>query len=485
MSFQAEGLIDEAIDCYRKAIMANPDLFAAYNNLDAVLQKKRLFEEASASYQKALLIDPRLAETFYNLGVLFQRQGKHRDALTAYDAAINIKPGYIAARWARCLSRLPIIYSDDSDLEYSRKLYRKELLELSESIRLDSAQDIGAAVGAVGTQQPFHLAYQGLNDCELQQIYGDLVHKIISAGYPPFSIRPVMPSYSSAELLRVGMVSGFFHSHPVWKTITKGWAENLDKTKFHLYGYYTDRTRDSETDRAKLCFDRFVDNIHSFEALCNMIVNDNLHVVIYLEMGMNPVTVRLAALRLAPVQCASWEHPYTSGLPTIDYCLSGDLMEPPDGDDPYTEQLVRLLNLSIYYEPNEFQDVRPNRSLFGLPPGAILYHCCQTLFKFLPKYDAIFPRIAQRVGNCRFIFSSLPGIASIIKQFRTRIYRAFEQFSLNADDYVVFLQHLGSADYMAFNKVCDVFLDPIGWSGCTSTLEAVDCNLPVVAFPGP
>ena len=38
----------------------------------------------------------------------------------------------------------------------------------------------------------------------------------------------------------------------------------------------------------------------------------------------------------------AWGHPETSGLPTIDYFLTSALMEPEDGDDHYTERLVRL-----------------------------------------------------------------------------------------------------------------------------------------------
>ncbi len=279
------------------------------------------------------------------------------------------------------------------------------------------------------------------------------------------------------------MVSGYFHSHPVWKIIAKGWAENFDKTKVRLYGYYTGNIRDKETDNAKQYFGRFVENVYSFAGLCNMIINDRLHAIIYPEIGMDPVTVRLAALRLAPVQCVSWGHPDTSGLPTIDYFLSSDLMEPPDGNDAYTEQLVRLPNLSIYYTPCEFSGIDIDRDHFGLRPESVLYHCCQTLFKYLPQYDEIFPRIALQAGDCQFLFSSLPEISIAVEQFHMRINRAFSRFNLNADDYVVFLPHLDQVKYNALNKMCQVFLDPIGWSGCTSTLEAVDCNLPVVAFP--
>jgi protein O-GlcNAc transferase len=483
MSFQAKGLLDESIKYYQKAIQINPNLQAAYNNLGMVFQSKGQLDEAITCYQKALMIDPNFAEAYFHLGNVQQWIGKHEEAITALANAIKIKPNFIMARWAKCTSQLPIIYPDQSSIADSRERYYKELIKLKESIPLETPQDIKDAAEAVGVMQPFYLAYQGFDDRELQELYGELVCKIMSYRYPQFSVRPMMPTHIHGEPLRVGIVSGYFHYHPVWKIIIKGLIENYDKNKISLYGYYTGKKKDIVTENARHFFTKFVEDIYSFEDFCKIISDDNLHVIIYPEIGMDSTTLKLAALRLAPIQCTSWGHPDTSGLPSIDYYLSGELMETPDSDAYYTERLIRLPNLSIYYTPQEFPSIKVNREMFGLQPKSILYHCCQTLFKFLPQYDVIFPRIAQQVGNCQFLFSSLPESSFLIEQFRMRIDRIFKQFDLKAGDHVIFLPHLDPIKYNALNKICDIFLDPIGWSGCASSLEALDCNLPVIAFP--
>jgi protein O-GlcNAc transferase len=186
---------------------------------------------------------------------------------------------------------------------------------------------------------------------------------------------------------------------------------------------------------------------------------------------------------LAPVQCATWGHPDTSGLPSIDYFLAGDLMEPPEADDHYTEKLVRLPNLSIYYTPPEIKQAELSRKTFNLRPSSVLYHCCQSLYKHSPQYDEIFPRIAQQVGDCQFLFVSYPNISSVVEQFRLRISKAFASFNLKAEDYVVFLPPLPPDWYQAMNCVADVYIDTPGWSGCNSVLEALFSNLPVVTLP--
>lgn len=57
----------------------------------------------------------------------------------------------------------------------------------------------------------------------------------------------------------------------------------------------------------------------------------------------------LTALRLAPLQCMSWDLPVTSGLPVIDYMLTSELMEPEEANDHYSEKLLRLPGVGTCY----------------------------------------------------------------------------------------------------------------------------------------
>ena len=81
---------------------------------------------------------------------------------------------------------------------------------------------------------------------------------------------------------------------------------------------------------------------------------------------MSQEASELAALRLAAVQCGYIGHPQTSGYPTMDYFLSGELIEPPDGEGHYTEKLVRLPNVGFHYEPLELAPVAVTREELGL-----------------------------------------------------------------------------------------------------------------------
>ena len=476
---------DEAISCFRQALRIRPQFAEAQNNLGYAFFQKGRFDEAIISYQKAIQFAPHYAEAYYNLGIALRAKGNLNEAIDAFESSLRYDSHNMKACWACCMSKLMIIYPDQSSIQISRKRYREELIKLRDMISFETQEDVDAAAAAVGSLQPFLLPYQGFNDRELQQLYGDLVCRIMASKYPHFAGRPVMSPRLPGEPLRIGMVSGYFYHHSNWKIPIKGWVENMDKQRFKLYGYYTGRRKDRETAVARQCFDRFVEDVFSFEALCKVIRDDDLHVLIYPEIGMDPTALRLASLRLAPVQCTSWGQPETSGLPTIDYFLSSDLMEPSDADDHYSERLIRLPNLSIYYTPLDIPEVTLSREAFGLRPNSVLYLCCQSLFKYLPQYDAVYPRIAQQVGDCQFLFISDKNIGpSLVEQFSLRIHEAFNQFGMNPDDYIVFLPFLSPDRYKAINRLSDIYLDSIGWSGCNSTFEALASNLPVITFPG-
>jgi protein O-GlcNAc transferase len=206
-------------------------------------------------------------------------------------------------------------------------------------------------------------------------------------------------------------------------------------------------------------------------------------VLIYPGILMDTISTQLAAQRLAPVQCNSWGHPDTSGMPSLDYYLSSDLMEPPDADAHYSEKLVRLPNLSVYYEPVDVAPAIMTRKALGLRVDAAVFWSGQSLFKYLPQHDDVFARIAKEVPNSQFVFIRHAS-AGVNEVFQARLERAFAAHRLMASDHCVFLSSMGQAEFIAAQGLCDIFLDSIDWSGCNSALESLPHNLPIVTVPG-
>jgi predicted O-linked N-acetylglucosamine transferase (SPINDLY family) len=474
------GRLDEAAAHCERALALKPNFAGAHNNLANALRELGRLDQALAHYDQALAIDPRFAPAHYNRGVALRSKGKIGDARASFARALKLRPEFLEAKFALCMAQLPILCADEAEMAQARADYQQHLTALRDDV--ERSRSPGDLAEVIGAHQPFYLAYQGGNDRDLQALYGSLICRIMSARYPQVALSG--PPRQN-EPIRVGIVSGFFREHSNWKIPVKGWLSHLDRQRFRVFGYHTGSQQDAETKTAAGLCERFVQGPLPLDRWRQSILEDAPHVLIYPELGMDPRCAQLAAQRLAPVQCASWGHPETSGFPTIDYFLGSELMEPADAQDHYTERLVRLPNLSIYYEPPVARPADLDRAELGLRSTAKVYWCGQSLSKYLPQFDPVFLRIAREAGDCQFAFVEFPGAPHITDLFRTRLERAFAAFGLRAGDYCVFLPRLDPNRFLAAMGQCDVFLDSIGWSGCNSTLESLAHDLPIVTMAGP
>ncbi len=498
---------EDSLKCYDRAIALRPKYADAHNNRGMVLMLLRRSEEALASFEHALAADPshpdalknRIgalnalgryeealsptagvadnAEAHYSRGKLLTELNRYVEAVESHRQALAARPGYAEAAFASCIAELPILYADEAEVARQRQAYGLRLQALCKDYEAGRLR--GDLAKAMSANQPFLLAYQGENDRDLRGLFGALSCRVVGesgAALPP----PPVPG----ERVRVGVVSSGFYLHSNWKIPIKGWIGQLDRSRFEVFGYHFGATRDAETDAAAAMCSRFVHRPLDADGWRREILADAPHVLIYPGLCMDNISGQLAAQRLAPVQMTSWGHPETSGLPTMDYFLSSDLMEPADGASHYTERLVRLPNLSIFYEPDNFPPAFVTRAELGLREGVAAFWCGQSLFKYLPQYDDIFPRIAKEAGDCQFAFIRHQGGEQVNELFQQRFVRAFSAAGLNMSNHCVFLPRLGADRFVAAIGQCDIFLDSIGWSGCNSTLESLPHNLPIVTLPG-
>ena len=460
---------DEALISFESALAINPNHAQALNNRGNIYVEMERWELALASYEKSLSIAPNFADALNNRGRVLRVMNRWRDALQSYERALSIDPNHSDAKFGLCMAELPILYANETEIATRRAAYTARLNLLCETFKRGKFSN-GIAEG-VGTNQPFLLAYQGYNDKDLQSRYGSLVCSIMAKRYPP---NRLAPTPRENERVRVGIVSGYFRWHSVWKIPIKGWISQLDRRHFEVFGYHTSGAADATTEEASHLCDRFENGPRSIDRWRHSILSDAPHVLLYPDIGMDSVSAALATQRLAPVQGMSLGHPDTSGFPTIDYFLSSDLMEPIDGDTHYTEKLIRLPNLSVYYEPVITDPLALTRPDVGLRATSTVFWCGQSLYKYLPQYDQVFARIAKDAGDCQFAFIQYPRGSQVTDLFKERLRKAFLQFGLDIQHYCVFLPQLDRHQFIAVIGLCDIVLDSIGWSGFNSTLESSD-----------
>lgn len=521
--------------------MAIINKIAEYNRIAASFLRHppdpKLSALAIAWYRRSLEVEPNCIKTHLALAQAYHQIGQLPEAWDCCKKAATIHPESLLPDFYRCMLQVPIVYRQPEEVWHSRQEYRQQLMALGEKIDQAIPESVAALAEAVGRITPFYLAYQGEDDLDLMGLYGQLITRIMAARYPQWAgcseNQPIVHGLSQSsdppkpplkrgasgsppfrkggfggdrsqlilttpqwaqslpsvapkpnEAIRVGIVSGHFYRHSIWKDVIKGWIAQLDRQKFHLIGYALNKTEDEETEFARNCLAKFVTGSHTTEEWGQLIQADESHILLYPEVSMNTKAIQLSALRLAPVQVTTWATYVTSGLPTIDYCLSAALLEPEQAEEQYTEKLVRLPNLSMYYTPLEETLSSEQRQDFGLRSSAVAYFCPQSLFKYLPQYDWFYPRIAQAVGDCQFIFLKHKTSEALTKIFSKRLQNAFAVEGLDMQQYVVMQPALSHASYHRLNDLADIFLDSIGVAGATTTLEGIAYNLPIVTLPG-
>lgn len=409
------------------------------------------------------------------LAHVLRTSGRADLARRLLEPALAKAPGDLAARMAWVVAQTEIVYAGDDHMADRRRALMQALDEAEACAATADAAARQKALEQIGQSKLFYLSYQGQADREVYSRWGDLLSSLTGpAAKPKVAVK-------KGEKLRVGFVSSYFRPHSVSK-LFGGWMRGLDRDRFHVTGYDVRApVAHSRPALAQAC-DSYHSGARPITEWMRLIAADRPHVLIYPELGMDPNAVRLAVHRLAPVQCVSWGHPVTTGLPAIDYFLSSALMEPEDGESHYREKLVRLPNLSVDYAPLGLPGGKFGRERLGLAADDVAFICCQSLYKYLPAHDGIFAAIARGVDKARFVFIDNIDRFSAAR-FRARLGAAFAAVGLDAGRHVRFVPSMPQADFPSFLQAGDVYLDSIGWSGGNTTLEAIEAGLPVVTTP--
>lgn len=477
----AAGRRAEAAGCFERAIAIDPGFAEALNDLGLIHKEAGRLTEAVRCYQRALAARPGMKEALLNLGVAGLLEGDVEAARACFRRALAVDPHYAPARWLHDFS-LPVIYAAPEEIVAHRRRFAAHLERLARELSLATEPDRRRALAGIGSTTHFYLGYQGENDCALQRTYGELVCRVMAANYPEWARPCPMPPRPPGGRIRIGYLSSFMRTHTVGHFLL-GWLEAHRRERCELFGYHIGEATDRTTARIQNRLDLFRQVGGRLEAAAEAIRGDRLHVLIYTDIGMNALATQLGGLRLAPLQCKGWGHPVTTGLPTIDCYLSSDLMEPDDAAAHYTERLVRLPNLALNLSPPPLPRSPAPRQAFGLEAEAVVYLSSQSLFKYLPQHDDLYPRIALEVPAARFVFIA-DRHAGVTRRFGARLERAFRRFGLDAGRHVVIQPRLDFEAFLSLNLRSDLLLDTLEWSGGKTTFEAIACGLPVVTLPG-
>jgi protein O-GlcNAc transferase len=472
----------ESIEQFKRAISLNPLSGASYFSLgDAYTEFDDDSDEglalAQANYEKAVEVEPKVSRFHCNLGFSYWCGAQLDRARASFDRAIELDPDNAKARWARVMLWAPAFSMKGGEASPDRSGFGGELASF-EDWWVKSQTDGELFVGNL---QPFFLSYQEEPNVALLKQYGQVCAKSMQRWLD----REKSPAYKRpmGKRIRLGIISADIRLHSVWIALIKGWFQSFDPERFELIVFsLADRT-DPETTWARSKSDVFVDGRKTLSQWVAAMREQNCEILIYPAVGLHPMTLKMASLRLAPVQINSWGHPDTSGLPTLDYYVSADCFEPTNAQDHYSEQLVRLPHLGNRIQPLGLTGTELDLAGMNIDLDKPILVCPGTPFKYQPEHDHIFADIARDAPDAQLVFFR-PSIAALSSLLELRITKEFEAAGLNVKNHVRFVRWLNFHEYHCLLRQADVLLDTIGFSGYNTAVQAIECGLPLVTREG-
>jgi len=318
----------------------------------------------------------------------------------------------------------------------------------------------------------FYYSYENKNNLDLAK----KLNTLFKNSYPELQQNFKLNNAKNKKI-KIGFISQFFENHTISK-LFKGLIFNLDNSLFDVNVYYLDNNKSLDKDY----FDNEKKNIlktyklpKSFKEKINFVLNHNLDIIFYPDIGFSTQLFYLTFIRLAKVQVTSWGHPETTGNPNIDYFLSSKLLE-EDLDiaqKHYSEKLLLCDYLPMYYFKPKIKRLDDQELITNN-----IYSCPQSLFKLHPDFDEIILKIFQHDKKAKI--QLLKGKE---KKFSDKIFDRLKKKIPNHINNIIFINSLTNEEYINHCGRASVLLDPLYFGAGNSFHESMFYGTPTVTMP--
>ena len=318
----------------------------------------------------------------------------------------------------------------------------------------------------------FSLAYQGKNDLEAMKLLASLYRAPAQRRLGPIKAQRV------DRRIRIGILSSYFRANHTIGKLSRGLIAALNREEFFVTVFSCGRHDDDIARLIQDQADAFVELPTDLPLARSLIAGQKLDALYFTDIGMEPQSYTLAHTRFAPVQCVTWGHPDTTGIPTVDYFISSEALDLPDAQQHYSEKLVRLPNLAVYYYRPTLPLSPGTRAQFKLPASGNLYGVPQTLIKIHPNFDPILRQILTRdpTGILVLLSGNRPG-------WDQMLLARFGRTMPEVVNRVCVVARQDFDGFMRLNAICDVLLDPPDYGGGNTSYEALAMGVPIVTWP--
>jgi len=324
-------------------------------------------------------------------------------------------------------------------------------------------------------------SYAGGNHVAALSGFGDFIADHMARNFPQYSLSERTPKGDMKHSkIKIGYISRCFYNQSVSYYMVNR-VIHYDHEKFEVFIFALGTKNDDMTAlfaKHASHFEQFTD-LSTIQSIATSILACQLDVLIYAEIGMDPFTYTLAGMQLAPIQCVMVGHGTTTGLPTIEYYISGDF-ESFEAQYHYREKIIRLPNLgAAQYSPPSGSLMPSTRKEWNIPEEAILFVSCANGIKHLSGRDKLLVEIIKRIPNACIALKPNSSYDTG-QQIEERILAVAKEAGVEKRIFIVPpLKHVGP-----LLAIADIALDTYPYGGWTTNMEALYVGLPIVTQEG-
>ncbi len=212
----------------------------------------------------------------------------------------------------------------------------------------------------------------------------------------------------------------------------------------------------------------------------DLIREQELDILLFSDMGLDPHSYVLAHYRLAPVQLLLPGQPVTSGISTLDGFVSDSLSEPADAQAHYSERLIQIPEMPTIFSKPRLSASALKREHWGWGDQQHLYLCPAQAFKLHPMMDAVFAGILQQDPQAVLIFLDITPEHLIQDVLR----RLHQQIPVRSQKRICVLPRQSGSDFLALLQCVDLVLESFPFGSFNTIMTAFSLGIPVLSYAG-
>ncbi|HIK47915.1 O-linked N-acetylglucosamine transferase family protein [Thermosynechococcus sp. M55_K2018_012] len=272
---------------------------------------------------------------------------------------------------------------------------------------------------------------------------------------------------------RIGVISGrWFPSSSPYRTL-QPFVKALQETYEVVLYYFPRNGVTPDTNGFVAAYPLLLSN---GQLDLSPLIENDLMLVYYPDIGMDPESILLSNLRLAPIQVMGYGHSVSTFGSEIDYFIGGAAVEPATAAQHYTEHLILLPGLGQ-------SCIRPPYQPQYLPPTThpLVINCSWHAQKVNPQLLQLLREILSQTQR-PLLFRIFTGTAVATRNDFLPFVQDLQRFLPPRSFQII--SYRPYAEYMALMERGAFALDPYPFGGDNTVVDSLIIGKPIVTYEG-